>query len=173
MAFLCSICHQFASPTFGGVLRHVGSVHAFEYNFSVRFGISGCEAHFKKFSSWRSHIYRKYRQELDDKSDDQQAVFSTICTVCSLLNSGQGVEPELSPYVCHHTPTCVSGHPLFSVHECGLQVMLYYDDVEVCNPLGSAATVHKLGTHTGMIISIRTTLILHYLIDRALLLYTW
>uniref|UniRef100_A0A1X7T706 Uncharacterized protein n=1 Tax=Amphimedon queenslandica TaxID=400682 RepID=A0A1X7T706_AMPQE len=26
-----------------------------------------------------------------------------------------------------------------------LQLFLYYDDVEVCNPLGSAATVHKLG----------------------------
>lgn len=41
--------------------------------------------------------------------------------------------------------TLFSEHPLFSVNECGLQVMLYYDDVEVCNPLGSAATVHKLG----------------------------
>ena len=34
-------------------------------------------------------------------------------------------------------------HPLFSLDECGLQVMLYYDDVEVCNPLGSSATVHS------------------------------
>ena len=48
--------------------------------------------------------------------------------------------------------TQFSEHPLFSTDECGLQVMLYYDDVEVCNPLGSAATVHKLGTCIDMII---------------------
>lgn len=78
MAFLCSICHQFASPTFGGVFRHVGSVHAFEYNFNVRCGISGCEATFKKFSSWRSHIYRKHRQELDDQPDSEQVLYPSL-----------------------------------------------------------------------------------------------
>ena len=76
MAFVCSICHQFASPTFGRVFRHVGNVHAFEYNFSVICGISGCEAKFKKLSMWRSHIYRKHRQELGFKSDNQQVFYS-------------------------------------------------------------------------------------------------
>ena len=36
-------------------------------------------------------------------------------------------------------------HPLFSVDPTALQVMLYYDDVEVCNPIGSRAKRHKLG----------------------------
>lgn len=37
-------------------------------------------------------------------------------------------------------------HPLFSTDPTALQIILYYDDVEICNPLGSKAKVHKLGT---------------------------
>lgn len=37
-------------------------------------------------------------------------------------------------------------HPLFSVYNNGLQILFYYDDVEMCNPLGSKRTIHKLGT---------------------------
>ena len=36
-------------------------------------------------------------------------------------------------------------HPLFSNNPSALQVMLFYDDVEVCNPIGSRAKKHKLG----------------------------
>lgn len=36
-------------------------------------------------------------------------------------------------------------HPLFSKDSSALQVFIYYDDVEVCNPLGSRAKKHKLG----------------------------
>ena len=36
-------------------------------------------------------------------------------------------------------------HPLFSVDPYALQIILYYDDCEVCNPIGSYAKVHKLG----------------------------
>ncbi len=39
-------------------------------------------------------------------------------------------------------------HPLFQKDACALQVTLYYDDVEVCNPLGSKAKIHKLGMYT-------------------------
>ena len=35
--------------------------------------------------------------------------------------------------------------PLFSTDPCALQIMLYYDELEVCNPLGSKAKKHKLG----------------------------
>ena len=38
-------------------------------------------------------------------------------------------------------------HPLFSVNSKALQVFLYFDEVEVCNPLGSKAKIHKLGTY--------------------------
>lgn len=36
-------------------------------------------------------------------------------------------------------------HPLFSVNIRALQIIIYYDDVEICNPLGSRRTVHKIG----------------------------
>ena len=35
-------------------------------------------------------------------------------------------------------------HPLFSTCPTAIQLMLYYDDLEVCNPIGSRAK-HKLG----------------------------
>ena len=41
--------------------------------------------------------------------------------------------------------TVYHGHPLFSSKPRSLQLMLYYDDLEVCNPLGSKAKIHKLG----------------------------
>lgn len=37
-------------------------------------------------------------------------------------------------------------HPLFSADPHALQIILYYDDLEVCNPIGSYSKVHKLGT---------------------------
>ena len=36
-------------------------------------------------------------------------------------------------------------HDLFSTVPSSLEILAYYDDVEVCNPLGSRAKKHKLG----------------------------
>ena len=35
-------------------------------------------------------------------------------------------------------------HPLFS-EVSALQIILYYDDLEICNPIGDARITHKLG----------------------------
>lgn len=45
-----------------------------------------------------------------------------------------------------------SEHPLFGTDSTALQIFLYYDDVEVCNPLGSRAKKHKLGMSIDKII---------------------
>jgi hypothetical protein len=37
------------------------------------------------------------------------------------------------------------GHPLFKDNPNALQIQLFYDDVEVTNPLGANTKVHKLG----------------------------
>ena len=37
-------------------------------------------------------------------------------------------------------------HQLFQEDPCALQLQLYCDEVEVCNPIGSKAKIHKLGT---------------------------
>ena len=34
---------------------------------------------------------------------------------------------------------------LFQQHPCALQIQLYYDEVEVCNPIGTKTKKHKLG----------------------------
>ncbi len=50
----------------------------------------------------------------------------------------------------------IKAHPLFSVHTNALQVF-YYDDIEVCNPLGSKAKIHKVGKYnciTGVYLSL-------------------
>ena len=39
-------------------------------------------------------------------------------------------------------------HPLFSRDPCALQIILYYDEVEVVNPLGSKTSKHKVGNET-------------------------
>ncbi|XP_046863754.1 uncharacterized protein LOC124457571 [Xenia sp. Carnegie-2017] len=36
-------------------------------------------------------------------------------------------------------------HPLFSIDPTALQIILYYDEVEIVNPLGSKTGKHKLG----------------------------
>ena len=38
-------------------------------------------------------------------------------------------------------------HPLFGEDPCALQIQLYYDEVEFCNPIGSRRGVHKLGEY--------------------------
>ena len=41
--------------------------------------------------------------------------------------------------------TMVANHPLFSQDPYALQIIAYYDEVEICNPLGSHIKRHKLG----------------------------
>ena len=36
-------------------------------------------------------------------------------------------------------------HPLFSIDPCSIQVIAYYDEIELCNPLGTHVKDHKLG----------------------------
>ena len=36
-------------------------------------------------------------------------------------------------------------HPLFSADPVALQLILYYDELELCNPLGSRRKKHKIG----------------------------
>ena len=36
-------------------------------------------------------------------------------------------------------------HPLYSSESRALQVLVYFDEVEVCNPLGTKVKIHKLG----------------------------
>ena len=37
-------------------------------------------------------------------------------------------------------------HPLFSQDSKALQILLYFDEIELCNPIGNSKTKHKIGT---------------------------
>lgn len=36
-------------------------------------------------------------------------------------------------------------HPVFSLHKDAIQLLGYYDDLEIANPLGSKSKIHKIG----------------------------
>ena len=36
-------------------------------------------------------------------------------------------------------------HPIFGRDKTALQLMLFYDELEVCNPIGSSRKKHKIG----------------------------
>lgn len=40
-----------------------------------------------------------------------------------------------------------SSHALFSAHINALQILFYFDELEVANPIGSKAKIHKLGCY--------------------------
>ena len=41
----------------------------------------------------------------------------------------------------------------FQEDPCALQIQLYYDELEVCNPIGSKAKKHKLGIYPQFVLS--------------------
>jgi len=38
-----------------------------------------------------------------------------------------------------------TSHPIFSTDPYALQIIAYFDELEVCNPLGTHTKIHKLG----------------------------
>ena len=49
-------------------------------------------------------------------------------------------------------------HPLFGTESNALQIIAYYDDLEICNPLGAAAKRHKIGAFFFFLANIRPCL---------------
>jgi hypothetical protein len=66
--------------------------------------------------------------------------FGYICL--KVLHPHQRADNLLSDY-CDGAD--FRNHPLFSVDPTALQIMLYYDEIEIVNPLGSKTSKHKLG----------------------------
>ena len=64
--YICPICRNFARNSYSGILRHIGEVHSFGPDFHVVCGLgpSKCPVAYTKFESFRSHVYKKHRQEL-------------------------------------------------------------------------------------------------------------
>ena len=51
-------------------------------------------------------------------------------------------------------------HPLFGQDKTALQLLLFYDDLEICNPIGSSRKKHKIGkvTHHTLMMHVHTTI---------------
>ena len=81
-----------------------------------------------------------------------QCVYAYNCTMQALLSN-----PSVRQEVCcsHHSTdgvlrdfcdaNFIKAHPVFTTHPDALQFILFYDDIEVANPLGAKAGLHKLG----------------------------
>lgn len=94
--YRCSICPFFAADTFTSVIRHIGSVHAFEPGFSVTCGIDGCQATYKKFSSYKTHFYRKHRRSevLPVETTTNEDVVHCACVEDFTMYSCDASEPD-------------------------------------------------------------------------------
>ncbi len=62
--FECWICSDFTSSSMKSVVRHIGCAHSCDPNFRVLCGINQCRRVYTNFSSFRSHLYRKHKEEL-------------------------------------------------------------------------------------------------------------
>lgn len=66
-------------------------------------------------------------------------IYMYVCNM-QVLRGHQRQDELLSDYC---DGTLYKSHPLFSSGTLSLEILAYYDDVEVCNPLGSRAKKHK------------------------------
>ena len=87
---ICPICRMFASSTYGRVLRHIGEVHSFSPGFRIDCGLgpNKCPATYTKYSSFRSHVYKKHREELHHSDSGPEQV--------GITNANDGPENSLS-----------------------------------------------------------------------------
>ena len=72
----------------------------------------------------------------------QTDFFFTTCFIWQVLNGHQRNDGRIEDFCDAHI---FKNHPLFSRDRTTLQLMLYYDEVEIANPLGSKTGKHKLG----------------------------
>lgn len=73
--FLCPLCGVHSEPSLGKYLKHVRLIHADDPNFSISCSFQSCRRPpFKKFTTYRNHIYAYHNdfsgQQLDDDDDD-------------------------------------------------------------------------------------------------------
>ena len=76
--------------------------------------------------------------------NNYKLVINLFLHFLKIFNSHQSRTNVLADYC---DGTLYKNHPLFSTDPSALQIFLYYDDAEVVNPLGSSATIHKLGNY--------------------------
>jgi len=59
------------------------------------------------------------------------------------VENGHSSATDILGYYCDGS--IFNSHPLYSREKNGLQILFYFDELEICNPLGSKTKIHKLG----------------------------
>ena len=57
---ICPLCRSFASKNLKGIVRHIGRVHSHDANFHICCGLDGCHRTYKKFVSYKKHMYQRH-----------------------------------------------------------------------------------------------------------------
>ena len=87
-----------------------------------------------------------------------------MCSACRILNyyspsqiltSHERSDGLISDYC---DGSLYQSHNLFKTRKDALQLVLYFDEIEVCNPLGAQRGIHKLGMFYYMIANLRPEL---------------
>ena len=94
---MCSLCAHFSATSVGGVLRHVGAIHAHDPLFQLVCGINGCPRTYKNYYSFRKHLRRRHAEYLDQDLDTSGQ--SQVCADEDLL-SGIDNCAQLSAEYC-------------------------------------------------------------------------
>ena len=75
--WICPLCTSFASRNLKGVVRHIGRTHSHDPNFHICCGLDGCHQTYKKFVSYKKHVYQRHLKSrdsgvhfIDDGNDD-------------------------------------------------------------------------------------------------------
>ena len=71
-----------------------------------------------------------------------------MTTVYNIMQVFKQRDPSQNGYLYDYCDGEIyKNHPLFSTHQDALQLIIYFDEIETANPLGSYRGYHKLGNH--------------------------
>ena len=71
-SYVCSLCDHFSATSTGGILRHIGAIHAYEPNFHLVCGIDGCPRTYKNYHSFRKHLQRTHPTSFVDADSERE-----------------------------------------------------------------------------------------------------
>ena len=100
----CFLCQSFRGSTFADVVRHIGTVHAFEPGFSVVCGILGCPRRstqpYTNFASYKKHLYRHHPELLKGyyHTVDSSSVVPQCCHPWSVENGTDSTTESQSEF---------------------------------------------------------------------------
>lgn len=91
----CWICASFAGRNLKAVIRHIGAVHARDPDFHVVCGIQGCVRTYKNYSSFKKHMYRHHKDQLDPVHPDSREPSATEASMQSEMTRAEDEGQDL------------------------------------------------------------------------------